>query len=60
MIEHQTESRSGPGFDPHSGGTVLCPCARHINSPEYWLIPRKWWLHSDMTGMLNLNTNNSE
>ena len=41
-----SESRC-PGFDP-TGDTVLCPCARHINSPECWLKPTKRWLRPDM------------
>ena len=23
---------------------MLCPYARHVNSPDYWLIPRDPWL----------------
>ena len=43
--------------------TLLCPYwERHINSPEYWLKPRRQWFRPDMTeksltGMLKLNTN---
>ena len=60
MPEHQTPIREVQG-SIFTGGTMLCPSARHINSPKYWLKPRKWWLHRDMTeklltGMLNLNT----
>ena len=40
---------------------MLCPEAKHINSPEDWLIPRKRWQRLDMTeelltGALNPNT----
>ena len=40
---------------------MLCPGTRHINSPGYWLIPRKQWLRPDMTEklltlMFNLKT----
>ena len=29
---------------------------KHINSPEYWLIPRKRWLHPGMTDKLLTGT----
>ena len=49
-----------PGFEPHSGQTVSCPCARHIYSPKVLVIPRKRWLRPNMTeisftGTLRIN-----
>ena len=29
--------------------TMLCPRAKHINSLEYWIKPRKRWLRPDTT-----------
>ena len=60
MVEHQTAIQEVLGSISTWG--VMCPLAKHINSPEYWLIPRKRWLCPDMTeklltGMLSLNTN---
>ena len=39
-VEHRTPNREVLGSIP-TGGTMLCPSARHINSPQYWLILRK-------------------
>ena len=51
----------GPGFYPHLRA-VLSLWARHIYSPKYWFIPRKWCLCPNMTefflaGTLNFKTN---
>ena len=51
VVEHQIPNREVLGSIP-TDGTVLCPCARHVNSLEYWLKHRKWWLCLVMTGKL--------
>ena len=38
-----------------TGATILCPCARHINSPEYWFKPKKPWLHPSMIKIVDWN-----
>ena len=57
LVVNASDSESrGFGFEPHSGQTVLCPWARHIYSPKILLIPRKWWLHPNMTEKLFTRT----
>ena len=63
-VEHQTPNREVLGSIP-KGGTVLCSCARHINSLQYWLNPGS--VVSDMTEKsvdwdikLNLNTDKQD
>ena len=51
VVEHRTLNLEILGSTP-TDGTVLCPLARHINSSEFWLIPRTWWFHPDMTEKL--------
>ena len=51
----------GPGFESHKGHSVV-PLSNTYNSPQHWLILRKWWFRPDMsekllTGTLNANTN---
>ena len=43
MVEHRTPNLQVLGSVP-TGGTVFCHGAKHINSPEYWLIPQEYWL----------------
>ena len=52
VVEHQTSNC--PGFD-----CLWAPCCvpkqdtlSMINSLEYWLVPRKWWLCHNMTEQL--------
>ena len=53
LVVNASDSGSrGRGFEPHSGQTVLCPSARHIYAPKVLVIPRKRWLHPNMTEKL--------
>ena len=45
VVEHRSTNQEVLGLIP-TGGTVLCPCARHIKSPEYWLVQRNGYLPS--------------
>ena len=54
MVEHQPLKLEVLCSIP-TGATTLCPCARHINSPEYWLKPKKPWLHPSMIKIVDLN-----
>ena len=57
LVVNASDPRSrGPGFEPHSGQTMLCPWARHIHSPKVLVIPRKWWLRPNMTEKLFTGT----
>ena len=57
LVVNASDSGSrGRGIEPHSGQTVLCPCARHIYSPKVLVIPRKWWLRPNMTEKLLTGT----
>ena len=38
VVEHQTLNREVLGSIP-TDGTLLCPCAEHINSLQYWFNP---------------------
>ena len=41
----------GQGFDPHSSRHIVSLSKTHY-SPKVLVIPRKWWLHPDMTESL--------
>ena len=41
----------GWGFDPHSGRHVVSLSKKHLH-PKILVIPRKLWLHPDMTEKL--------
>ena len=66
LVVNASDSGSrGRGFEPRSGQTVLCPCARRIHSPKVLVMPRKRWLRPNITeklftGMLRINQPNNE
>ena len=48
MVEHQTSEQEVGGLIL-TQVAVLCPLARYIYLPKVLVIPRKLWLHLDMT-----------
>ena len=61
MVENKTVNREVLDSIP-TLNAALCPWARHINSTDYCLIPKKRWSRPDitaklLTGTFNLNPN---
>ena len=52
MVRSSDSGARGRGFDPHSGRRVVSLSKIHLPPKKVLVIPRKRWLHPDMTEKL--------
>ena len=56
MVRASDSGARGRGFDPHSGRRVVCMSKIHLPPHKVLVIPRKRWLHPEMTEKLLTGT----
>ena len=56
LVEYRYRTLEQEVLDSIPTLAMQCPLSRHINSPYYWLHPRKGWLLPDITEKLMINS----
>ena len=56
VVRASDSGARGRGFDPHSGHRVVSLSKTHLPPKKVLVIPRKRWLHPDMTEKLLTGT----